>query len=610
MRTSVPRYNSGCCAESWLIVNPWGEIIYVRLSTLLAPTLREDPNDAEIDSHRLMLRAGLVRKLAGASGIYTLLPLGQRVVAHVERIIREEMDAIGGQELRLPVVQPAELWEASGRWAVYGEDMWRLHDRHGRAYCLGPTHEEVITDLVAHEVHSWRQLPLLLYQIQTKYRDEIRPRFGLMRAREFIMKDGYSFHANEADLERTYADVVGAYRRIFHRVGLDYRTVLADPGAIGGSQTHEFMALADAGEAELVSCGACDYAADIEEAEAAPRLRSSTSVPKARGRVATPNARTIEEVAERLSIDPGSIAKLLLMHLLFADGRTEFAAVLVAGDATLNENKLLAAAGAISLRPVTEEEAERLGLPLGFLGPVNLPSGIVLYADSEVANSGPWVVGANVEGYHLNNVWCGRDFVPNRVLPLRRARADDRCPRCGGRLSVQRGIEVGHVFRLGTKYSRVLGANFLDQEGQTQAMTMGCYGIGVTRTVAAVIEQHHDRDGIIWPTSVAPYHAVLLPVGAGPLGLRAQQAAEEISVQLARRGVSAVIDDRDERPGVKFKDADLLGFPVRITLGKALEGGSVELRSRKDGVVRMVPLDAVAQEVSSQMQEETAAPIA
>ncbi len=563
-----------------------------RMSRLLAPTLREAPADAELASHRLMLRAGLIRRVAESAGIYSLLPLGLRVKAKVEAIIREEMNAVGGQEVQLPIVQPAELWQETGRWAVYGDEMWRLKDRHGRMYCLGPTHEEVITDLVRHEVRSWRQLPQLLYQIQNKYRDERRPRFGMLRAREFVMKDAYSFHTDEADLERCYRDVYDAYARIFRRCGLDCRPVLADSGAIGGSRTHEFMALAEAGEAEIVYCEQCAYAADVEQAEQAETAaRASSAAPGPMHKVATPGARTIEEVAAFLGVRPGETAKTLFYRARHADGREETVAAVIPGDRQLNEVKFLHATGALDLRPALQEEVPA---PLGYAGPVGL-AGARLFTDRKVAAGGAWVVGANESGYHLTGAAPDRDFAAGTVTDLVLVGQGDECPACGRPLIARRGIEVGQVFGLGTKYSSALKAHYLDGAGQERPMVMGCYGIGVTRTMAAIVEQHHDADGILWPAAVAPYHCAVVPVGAGADGERAAAAAEALARGLGEAGVEAVVDDRDERPGVKFKDADLIGFPVRVTLGRALAQGAVELRRRGAPESELVPLgEAVA----------------
>ncbi len=556
-----------------------------RMSRLLLPTLREAPSDADLPSHRLMLRAGLMRRVGDSAGIYALLPLGLRVKAKIEAIIREEMDGVGGQELVLPIVQPAELWQETGRWAVYGEEMWRLKDRHGRLYCLGPTHEEVVTDLMRHEIRSWRQLPLLVYQIQNKYRDERRPRFGLLRAREFIVKDAYSFHTDQQDLERCYRSVYGAYERIFRRCGLDCRAVLADSGAIGGSATHEFMAPADAGEAEIVFCGRCDYAVDVERGEALPRPRPVARRPMAH--VATPGARSIADVAAFLGVRPEEIAKILFYQATYGDGRTgESVAALIPGDRELNEVKLQMATGALELRPATAEEVD---VPLGYAGPVGL-RGVRLFTDPEVAAGAGWVVGANEDGRHLRDAVAGRDFDPGTIIGLSTVRAGDACPGCGAPLAARRGIEVGQVFGLGTKYSTALKATFLDAQGREQPMIMGCYGIGVTRTMAAIIEQHHDVDGIVWPASVAPYHVALVPVGTGDEGRRAVAAAETLATELSGLGIEVLLDDRDERPGVKFKDADLLGIPLRVTLGRALAEGRVEVKRRAAQDAELVPL--------------------
>ncbi len=562
-----------------------------RMSRLLAPTLREAPADAELASHQLMIRAGLIRRVGEAAGLYALLPLGQRVKALVETIIREEMDAVGGQECQMPIVQPAELWQQTGRWDVYGEEMWRLADRHGRRYCLGPTHEEVFTDIVRNNVRSWRQLPLVLYQIQNKYRDERRPRFGMLRAREFVMKDAYSFHRDQQDLEECYRSLHGAYARIFRRCGLECRPVLADSGAIGGSQTHEFMALAEAGEAEIASCTACAWAADVEEA--APALRQPPELTDLEP-VATPGAEAVAEVATLLGVSADAVAKILFF-VVGGGNAARLVAALIPGDRELNLLKLAAAVGGGPLRPALPEEVP---VPLGSAGPVGL-EGVPLYTDREVAQGGSWVVGANRGGFHLRGATPGRDFAPGQVVALTTVRRGDRCPECGGELAFGRGIEVGQIFGLGTKYSASLGATFLDEDGQERPMIMGCYGIGVTRTMAAIVEQHHDEDGIIWPVAVAPYRCVLVPVvsgaGAGPALTR----AEELAGRLEAAGISTALDDRDERPGVKFKDADLLGYPVRITLGRALEQGQVEVRRRDTREVQLVALADVVGAVQS-----------
>jgi len=561
----------------------------VRMSALLAPTLRETPSEAEIPSHRLMLRAGLMRKSAG--GIYTYLPLGYRVLKKIMAIIREEMDRAGAQELMLPIIQPAELWHESGRWTDYGDEMFRLKDRHGRLFCLGPTHEEIITDLVRNEVRSYRQLPLNLYQIQNKYRDEIRPRFGVMRGREFIMKDAYSFDRDEEGLEKSYALMYEAYSRIFERCGLTTRPVLADPGAIGGNATHEFIVFADSGEAAIVYCDTCDYAANVEKAETrAPDRADLPAAPPVK-EVPTPGVRTIDELEAFLGTSPAKMIKTLVY---VADGTPIVA--LVRGDRELNEVKLARALGAASVQAATPDVVERVtGAPVGFAGPVGL-AGVRVLADHEVAAIDDAVTGANKADMHLMHVQYGRDFSVDELCDLRMAVAGDPCPRCSGRLQATRGIEVGQVFKLGTKYSKALGATFLDESGEERYFVMGCYGIGVSRTMAAIIEQHHDDDGIIWPVSVAPYHAVIVVIR--PEDDRQAKLAEDLYDELWKNGVEAVLDDRQERPGVKFKDADLIGFPVRIVVGpKSVDSGTVEVRDRATRREVVLPVSEVAREV-------------
>lgn len=562
----------------------------MRFSQLLANTWREDPAEAEIPSHRLMFRAGLMRKLA--SGIYTFLPLGWRVIRKVEEIIREEMDAAGAQELLLPIVQPAELWEETGRWAEYGEEMWRLQDRHGRRFCLGPTHEEVITDLVRQEVSSYRQLPLILYQIQNKYRDEIRPRFGVMRAREFIMKDAYSFHRDEACLQKTYERMCEAYSRIFSRLGLDFQVVEADPGAIGGYRTHEFMVLARVGEALLLLCRSCGYAANAERAEARPPEPLPAGEVPPPERFPTPGVRTIEELSRFTGRDPREMAKILFLRVLFRDGREETVAALLRGDRELNPVKLKNALGALAVEKAPPSLVGELGLPLGSAGPVGF--GGFLVADPEVMAQDEVITGANEEGYHLLHVRPGRDFSPSLTADIRAVEPGDPCPRCGSPLEGTRGIEVGQVFQLGTKYSEAMGATFLDEEGRARPLVMGCYGIGVTRTVGAIIEQHHDGEGIIWPVSAAPYTFAIVPVNVEEE--REREVAEKIYAAMSEAGLEVLLDDRSVRAGVKFKDADLIGFPYRITVGsRSLAQGKVEVRRRRDGEVLAVSPDRVVE---------------
>ena len=570
----------------------------MRWSRLLIPTLRDDPAEAEIASHRLMLRAGLIRRVT--AGIYEWLPLGRRAVAKVEAIVREEMDRKGGLEVGLPIVQPAELWRETGRWAEYGEEMWRLKDRHGREYCLGPTHEEIITDLVRATVSSYRQLPLLLYQIQNKYRDEIRPRFGVMRAREFVMKDAYSFDVDAEGLERSYRAMDDAYRRIFSRCGLVFRVVAADPGAIGGSGTHEFMALADYGEALIVYCDACGYAANVEKAtnRLAPPVEEP---PRPLEKRPTPGVRTIAQLAEAEGIPPARQIKILFYWAIYEGREPQLVAALVRGDRELNEVKLKNAMGALAVRMADRAEVlEVAGVPTGSAGPVGL-EGVPVLADEEVMALRNTVCGANEEGYHYFNVNPGRDFTPDRVTDLRLVGPGDACPECGAPMASARGIEVGQIFKLWTKYSEALHCTFKDAEGRERPMVMGCYGIGVTRTVAAVIEQHHDERGIIWPMSVAPFHAVVVPVNYAEADQR--EAAERIYSALQEAGVEAVLDDRDERPGVKFNDADLVGFPLRVTVGpRSLAEGKVEIVDRATGQADPVPVEQAAAEVARRVR--------
>lgn len=545
----------------------------MRMSQLLAPTLRETPGEAEVVSHRLMLRAGLIRR--AAAGMYTYLPLAWRVLRKIEQIIREEMDAKGGQELLMPIVQPAELWRESGRWEEYGDEMFRLNDRHGREFCLGPTHEELVTSLMRAEVKSYRQLPLQLYQIANKYRDEVRPRFGLLRGREFIMKDLYSFDRDEAGLEVSYHNMYEAYERIFSRCGLTTRAVEADPGAIGGNATHEFMVLAESGEAEIVYCTACDFAANTEKADSAPPPEpDKQSGAPAMERVDTPGARTIEEVADFLNVDTSRLLKTLIYE---ADGQP--VAAVVRGDHELNEVKLQRVLGVTSLEMASPDTIERLtGAPVGFTGPVGL-SGVRIVADAWAWAVVDAVAGANAADAHVVHVWPDRDWRAEKVVDIRTVRPGEPCVRCGQPLASARGIEVGQVFKLGTEYSEALGATYLDEQGHSRPIVMGCYGIGVSRTMAAIIEQHHDERGICWPVSVAPYHVIIVPVNYDDA--RQRDVADRLYNELQSVGIEVVLDDRSERAGVKFNDADLIGFPWRITVGpRALNEDAVEVTSR------------------------------
>ncbi len=565
----------------------------MRFSRYLIPTLKETPAEAEVISHQLMLRAGLIRKLA--AGIYTWLPLGLRVLRKVERIVREEMDRSGAQELLMPGVQPAELWQASGRWEHYGKELLRFKDRHEHHFCLAPTHEEVITDLVRREVRSYRDLPANFYQVQTKFRDEIRPRFGIMRAREFLMKDAYSFDVDEQASAQSYVAMQAAYKAIFTRLGLRFSVVEADSGAIGGSFSHEFMVLADTGEDAIVGCQACDYGANVEKAEVVVAGGEPPAPAAEVARVDTPGAHTVEEVAGFLKVGPEDIAKTLIY---LADG--EPVAAMVRGDRELNEIKLANLIGAAELTLAPAAVIEQVtGGPLGFSGPLGLS--VAVYADQELDGSPALVVGANAADAHLTGVHLGRDVPDARRADLREVAPGDPCPRCGGELTFARGIEVGHTFRLGTKYSESMGATFLDAEGEARTIVMGCYGIGVSRIVAAAIEQGHDKNGIMFPLPIAPVSVEVLPMAEGG---EVGRVAEELYQGLLARGVDALIDDRDVRPGVKFKDGDLLGIPYRLVAGqKGLAQGKVELKERASGEVTMLPLDSALDTVAEMVAQ-------
>jgi len=560
------------------------------LSRYLLPTLREIPREVDIPSHQLMIRSGIMRQLA--SGIYEWLPLGLRVLHKVENIVREEMDAIGAQEVSLPAMQPRELWEESGRWDFYGKELIRLKDRNKRDFCLGPTHEEVITDLVRREVRSYKELPLLLYQFQTKFRDEIRPRFGLIRAREFYMKDAYSFDATDKNAETSYNDVFEAYRRIFQRCGLKFRSVEAETGAIGGTFSHEFMVIAETGEEIIVSCR-CGYAANLEKAECLPPARTGgkaikRSVLKKLEEVETKNMKTVEEVGKFLKEKPDKFIKTLVYN---TDG--ECVIVMIRGDHEVNESKVKSYLGVNEIFLADEKTIEEVtGAPLGFAGPVGLKVRRKLLADYSVEGIVNGVTGANKKDYHLKNVNINRDYRPDKVLDLRKAKEGDICPRCGKTLEFSRGIEVGHTFKLGTKYSKALRATFLDKDGKEKYFVMGCYGIGVSRIVAAAIEQSHDENGIIWPLPIAPFQVLILPVNYEHDKTKA--ISDRIYEQLEGAGYEVLMDDRDERAGVKFKDADLIGIPIRVTVGeKTLAKKMVEVKLRGEKRVREVEPDQV-----------------
>ena len=555
----------------------------MRVSKLYAPTLREVPAEAEVVSHQLMLRAGFMRKAAG--GIYTYLPLAWRVLKKIERIVREEMDAKGSQELLMPIVQPAEIWQESGRWDVYGAEMFRLQDRHNRCFCLGPTHEEMVTTLIRGDVRSYRQLPLSVYQIQNKYRDERRPRFGLMRGREFIMKDAYSFDRDEAGLDKSYQDMYDAYTNIFTRCGLNFRPVEADSGAIGGSGSHEFMVIADSGEAEIVFCTSCDYAANVEKAELFP-LEAQEEAMLTKEEVVTPDCKTIADVCAYLKLPVDHSVKAVAYN-------SEKGLILcfVRGDHEVNEIKVINTCGVIDLEMATEEQLAAAGTVGGYMGPVGIDNKkVIVVVDATVMKMHNVCCGANKEGYHFINVNPGRDFTPTYVADIRLIQEGDPCPHCGGEVSKARGIEVGQVFKLFTKYISALKATYLDENGKEQPMVMGCYGVGVSRTMAAAIEQNYDDNGIIWPIEIAPYHVLVVPVNTKDEASAAK--AEEIYMQLKKVGLETVIDDRNERPGVKFKDADLIGYPLRVVVGpKTLTEGNLEVKIRKTGEIRYLPLD-------------------
>jgi prolyl-tRNA synthetase len=537
------------------------------------PTFKEDPHEAEIISHRLMLRAGLIRKLT--SGIYIFLPVGFKVVKKIEKIVREEMDAIGCQEVLMPILHPMELYEESGRINSFGPELFKLKDSRNRTFALGPTHEEVITMVARDELKSYRSLPQCLYQILIKFRDEIRPRYGVVRAREFIMKDAYSFHADEASLDATYRNMEGAYRKIIERCGLDYRMVEADSGYIGGDESHEFMVLAANGEDIILSCS-CGYGVNLERARAlqADRPAEDKADTAPFKEVETPTMTTIEEVAGFLGVQHGDLVKTLL----YRTGERTIA-VLVPGDREVNNIKLVRVLEDPAIRFLDPDEIEQLtGGPVGFSGPVGLPKGMTIYADNLVKGYGSMIVGANRRDRHFVGIRAGRDFTIDHFADLVWAIEGDRCPKCNNPMTMHRGVEVGHIFKLGTKYSTSMNATFLDERGESHPFIMGCYGFGISRMVAAAIEQHHDEDGIVWPTSIAPFHILILPINVNDPAV--MDAATGFERELEDNGIEVLMDDRDVSPGVKFKDADLLGIPLRLTIGKKLKEGKVELFDR------------------------------
>ena len=555
----------------------------MRVSKMFAPTLREVPAEAEVVSHQLLLRAGFMRK--STNGMYSYLPLAWRVLKKIENIVREEMDNAGAQEIMMPIMQPAEIWQESGRWGAYGAEMIRLKDRHNREYCLGPTHEEMVTTLIKGDVRSYRQLPMNVYQIQDKFRDERRPRFGLMRRRDFIMKDDYSFDRDEAGLDVSYKSMYDAYTNVFNRCGLTFRPVEADSGAIGGSGSHEFMVIAESGEAEIVYCTECDYAANVEKAEMHV-IEAADEAALERAEVETPNCKSIADVCAFLNLSVEKSVKAVAY-------KSEKGLILcfVRGDHEVNEVKVINTCDVLEVEMADENLLVENGTCGGYMGPVGIdPEKVMVVVDHSVMQMHNFCCGANKEGYHMINVNPGRDFTPTFVADIRLIQEGDPCPHCGGKVSKARGIEVGQVFKLFTKYSAAMNCTFLDENGKENPMVMGCYGIGVSRTMAACIEQNNDKDGMIWPVAIAPYEVLVVPVNTKDEASTAK--AEEIYEVLKKAGVEAVIDDRNERPGVKFKDADLIGYPLRVVVGpKTLAEGNIEVKARRTGEVAMLPVD-------------------
>ncbi len=567
----------------------------MRYSQLFLPTLKETPAEAEVISHRLMLRAGFIRKLS--SGIYTYLPYGLAALRKVEQIVREEMNRAGAQELLMPMVQPADLWKETGRYEKYGPELLRFTDRHERESCLGPTHEEVITDIVRRDLHSYRDLPVNLYQIQTKFRDEIRPRFGLMRGREFVMKDAYSFDVSDAQAEVSYMKMYEAYRRIFTRCGLTFRAVQADSGAIGGNFSHEFMVMAKTGEDTIVVCTACEYAANMEKAEVKMAAVEASEAMLKPEKVETPGKRKVAAVCDFLGIPASRLIKTMVY---LADGNP--VAVLVRGDREVEEVKLKNLLKAADVELADDKQTfDATGVPTGYLGPVGIAIRVV--ADQEVSVLRNAVAGANEKNFHLKNINLGRDFQVEATADLRQITPEDPCPLCGGRLELTEGIEVGHIFKLGTSYSEKMQAVFQDRDGQEKPFVMGCYGIGVSRVVAAAIEQNHDENGIIFPMPLAPFKAIILNLD--PRDEKITAAAESLYAGLMHGGIEVLLDDREERPGAKFKDADLLGIPFRVTVGrKFLQDGMIELHRRKTGADEAMTPDLLLTSLPARIAEE------
>ena len=566
----------------------------MRFTKLFLKTLKEEPKDAEVISHKLMVRAGMIKKLA--SGVYSYLPMGYRVLRKIENIVREELSKAGAQEVLMPVIQPAELWQESGRWNKMGQEMMRIKDRHDRDFVLGPTHEEVITDIVRREIKSYKELPVNLYQIQTKFRDEKRPRFGLMRGREFLMKDGYSFHTDEACLEEEYQNMRRAYSRIFSRCGLTFRAVEADSGAIGGDTTHEIMVLAESGEDDVIYCSHCDYAANIEKAESSINLENLNEEMSELVKVSTPNKQSIEEVAEFLNLPMDKTVKAMVFKV-----DENYVIALIRGDYEINDVKLKNILRASDIELASNEEIEKIGLVKGFIGGVGIKN-IKIVADLTVKNMKNYVTGANEADYHFINTNHEKDYEINDFADIRTVKVGEKCPRCkDGELKIARGIEVGQVFKLGKKYSSAMNCVYLDENGKSCEMVMGCYGIGVSRTMAATIEQNYDENGIIWPMSIAPYHVDVIP--ANVKDNEQMKTADIIYQKLLEEGVEVVIDDRDERAGFKFKDADLIGFPIKIIAGKGVTNGKVEMVCRKTGEKEELNIDEVVDRVKKLIKE-------
>ena len=567
----------------------------MRMSQIYTSTLRETPAEAEIVSHQLMLKAGLIQKVA--MGIYSFMPLGWRSMKKIMDIIREEMDAVAGQEMFMPTAQPAELWHESGRWQIYGAELWRLKDRYDREFCLAPTHEEVITSHLRQDVRSYKQLPQRPYQLQTKFRDERRPRFGVMRSREFIMKDMYSFDRDEAGLDESYKLLHQAYTNIFNRCGLTFRPVEADPGAIGGSGSHEFMALANTGESAIIYCCDCNFAATDEIAEVMPEPTGLGEELKEIVDVETPNCKTVEDVAKYLGVPCDRMVKTLCYKVVYKDESTELILVLIRGDRQINEVKLLNTLDCLELLFATEDEVRTIGMEPGYCGPIGLQDGIRVVADLEVPQMVNHECGGGRKDFHkLNANYSRGDYRIDIISDISLSEAGLPCPNCNSPLEMTRGIEVGQIFKLFTKYSEALGANYIDETGKEQPMVMGCYGIGVARTMAAIIEQHHDEHGIIWPMAVAPYQVSLVPIDVKDEYLIFE--TDILYNELLKRGIQVLLDDRNERPGVKFNDAELLGIPIRITLGKrSQKRGVAEVKIRRNGDVLEIPLYDLVDEV-------------